>query len=162
MNKNENDLKKFWDLIKHLEVVLFTTMEPDGTLHTRPMAALQTDFDGSLWFFTEAASHKVDEINHHPQVNVTYVDSVKNRFISASGKAHVVRDRAKARELWLPFLRAWFPNGVDSPEVTLLRVQVDKVEFWESPSSKSVGLLGFSITTTSIPSATSHTLAISH
>ena len=162
MNKNQNDLKKLWDLIKHLEVALLTTTEPDGTLHTRPMAAMQTDFDGNLWFFTEAASHKVDEIHHHPQVNVTYVDAVKNRYIAVSGKAYVVRDRAKARTLWLPFLRAWFPNGVDSPEIALLRIQVEKVEYWESPSSKSVGLLGFTITTTTIPSADSHTLAISH
>jgi general stress protein 26 len=147
MSRNTTHAARLWELIKHIEVAMLTTQESDGSLHSRPMAALQTDFEGDLWFFTEASSHKVDDINVHRHVNVSYVDADKNRYVSISGRAQVVRDEAKARELWRPFLRAWFPRGVDDPEVALLRVKVERAEYWESPSSKMVQLLDFLTTT---------------
>jgi general stress protein 26 len=145
MNKNESDSKKLWDLIKHIEVAMLTTQEADGSLHSRPMATQPGDFDGYLWFFTEASAHKVDEVHHHRQVNICYVDSPKGRYVSVSGRAQVLRDPAKVHEFWRPFLRAWFPKGPDSEEVALLRVKVDKAEYWESPSSKVVGMVGFGV-----------------
>lgn len=142
MNKNDNSLDKLWDLIKNLEVAMLTTLDSDGTLHSRPMATQQPSFDGHLWFFTQASAHKVDEVQHHRQVNVSYVDSEKNRFVSVTGQAQVVRDTGKARELWQPYLRAWLPKGVDDPEVALIRVRVDQAEYWDSPSSKVEQIFG--------------------
>jgi general stress protein 26 len=141
MNTKSADLKKVWDLIKHLEVAMLTTQDSDGTLHSRPMAALEMDPTGYLWFFTEASSHKVDEVQHHRNVNVAYLDPAKNRFVSISGKAQVIRDAAKAKELWRPFLRAWFSKGVDDPSVALLRIQIERADYWDSPASRVVQLL---------------------
>jgi hypothetical protein len=55
----------------------------------------------------------------------------------------VVRDKEKARELWSPALKAWFPQGVDEPDLVLLNVQVEKAEYWDAPASKVVQLAGF-------------------
>jgi general stress protein 26 len=143
MSKNTSDIQKLWDLIKGIEVAMLTTVDTGGVLHSRPMATQDLDFDGYLWFFTDAASHKVDEVNSHREVNLVYVDKTKNRFVSVSGAGRVLRDLQKARELWRPHLRAWFPNGVDDPGVALLRVEVRKAEYWDSPSSKVVELLDF-------------------
>ena len=153
MNKNTTDIDKLWDVIKNLEVAMLTTEDTDGVLRSRPMATQQVGFDGYLWFFTQASAHKVDDVQHHRQVNVSYVDSDKNRYISNSGKAQVVRDSEKARQLWKPYLRAWFPNGVDDVEVALLKVEVHQAEYWDSPSSKMVQLLTFlkSVTTGESP-----------
>jgi general stress protein 26 len=137
------DVKKLGELIKDIKFAMLTTVEPDGSLHSRPMATQEVDFDGDLWFFTGASTAKVDEVRHDQHVNVSYAEPGDNTFVSVSGKATVVRDRAKAKELWNPVYKAWFPKGLDDPDLALLKVSVEKAEFWDSPSSKVVQLLGF-------------------
>jgi general stress protein 26 len=107
------------------------------------MATQETEFDGDLWFFTDAGSPKVDEVERDERVNVSYAAPDDNRYVSISGTARLVRDRAKIKELWNPVLKAWFPEGLDDPDLALLRVRVEKAEYWDSPSSKMVQLAGF-------------------
>ncbi len=60
-----------------------------------------------------------------------------------SGDAEVVNDRAKMEELWSEMCKAWFPKGLDDPDLCLLKVEVNTAEYWESPSGKMVQVLGF-------------------
>jgi general stress protein 26 len=53
-----------------------------------------------------------------------------------------VKDKAKAKELWNVFYKAWFPEGLDDPKLALIRVDVDHAEYWDSPNSKVVQLAG--------------------
>lgn len=145
MNDKERDdtIKKLRDLIKDIKFGMLTTAGDDGSLRSRPMATQQTEFDGDLWFFTNASAPKVDEIRHDQHVNVSFSSHEDNRYVSVSGKAQIVRDRKKAEELWNPFYKAWFPKGLDDPDLALLRVPVEQAEYWDSPSSTVVHLLGF-------------------
>jgi general stress protein 26 len=141
--KSESDIQKLAKLVKGIRVAMLTTQESDGTLHSRPMATQEAEFDGTLWFFTQAGSPKVDEIDREQNVNVSYADAGDNRYVSASGRARLVRDRSKIEELWSPILKAWFPRGKEDPELALLRVDVEKAEYWDAPSSTLVKLVGF-------------------
>jgi general stress protein 26 len=38
------------ELIQDVKYAMFTTRSVDGTLTSRPMTTLQTEFDGTLWF----------------------------------------------------------------------------------------------------------------
>lgn len=73
------------------------------------------------------------------QVSVAY-SHPSDRWISVSGSATLVRDSSRQRELWNPFVQAWFPGGPDDPSVALLRVQVTDAEYWEAPGGKVVQL----------------------
>jgi general stress protein 26 len=57
--------------------------------------------------------------------------------------AIVIRDSQKAKELWSPVYKAWFPQGLDDPDLALLKVKVESVEYWDTPSNKMVQLFGF-------------------
>jgi general stress protein 26 len=46
-----------------------------------------------------------------------------------------VRNRAKIVELWKPELRAWFPEGVETPDITLLKVTVERAEYRDGSQS---------------------------
>jgi general stress protein 26 len=46
-------------------------------------------------------------------------------------------------ELWNPILKAWFPKGLDDPSICLLKVDVEQAEYWDSPSSTLVQVVGF-------------------
>ncbi len=60
-----------------------------------------------------------------------------------SGRAEINRDKAKMKELWNPILKAWFPDGLDDPNLCLLKVNAEKAEYWDSSSGKLVQLAGF-------------------
>jgi general stress protein 26 len=122
---------------------MMTTTEPDGSLHSRPMWNQEADEAGDLWFFTRLSSPKVTEISKDGQVNLGYANPDKNDYVSISGRAEIVRDRAKIEEKWSPPLKAWFPDGKDDPQIALIRVHPDKGEYWDSPSSTIVHIYGY-------------------
>jgi general stress protein 26 len=135
-------IAKLTEFIKDIRIAMLTTQTPEGSLRGRPMATQEAPFDGDLWFFTSAASPKVDEIEEEHHVQLSYASPEDNRYVSVSGRATVVRDRAKAEELWSPAMKAWFPDGLDDPDLALLRVQVEGAEYWDSPSSTMVHIVG--------------------
>jgi general stress protein 26 len=125
---------KIRELVEGVEFAMLTTVCRDGSLHSRPMAAQKTAFDGDLWFFTKASSHKVDEVGGDRHVNVAYA-APDDKWISLAGTATLSRDKAKMRELWTPELGAYFPEGLDDPDIALLKVSVESGEYWEGPGA---------------------------
>jgi general stress protein 26 len=140
MDEQVKDIEQVADLIRGIRVAMLTTVGSDGELHGRPMATQDLDFDGTLWFFTAAGSAKADALSQDPRVAVAYSDEPRSRYVSLSGTARVVRDQKKIRELWKPILKAWFPKGLDDPELALLEVTVTGGEYWDAPSSRLVRL----------------------
>lgn len=130
-------LHKVGELLKGIPVAMLVTRSGDGTLRARPMATLEAEFDGTLWFFSADHSNKVSELAQSPEVGLVYGDPSGQRYASLSGRAEVVRDPDKARALWSPLYREWFPQGLEDPELVLLKVEVSRAEYWDSP-----GMLG--------------------
>ena len=129
------ELKKINEIISSIKFAMLTTAEADGTLRSRPMTTQQVEFDGDLWFFTNADSPKVWETQQHREANVAFADPNKNKYVSASGKATLVTDKAKIEELWKPAYKIFFPQGLDDPELALLKISVTKAEYWDSSST---------------------------
>lgn len=140
--KSDDPVGKLAELIEDIEIAMLTTAEEDGTLRSRPMATQKEPFDGELWFFTQASAPKVDEIEADRHVNLSYAQPKDQRYVSVSGTAQLVRDKAKAKQFWNPVLKAWFPDGLDDPDLALLRVRVSEAEYWDAKSAKLVQLAG--------------------
>ena len=137
------DVQKLADLIENIQIAMLTTAGTDGRLYSRPMATQQEKFAGKLWFFTQRHSGKVNEIQHDQQINLSYAAPDKNRYVSVAGRAALSADREKMKELWSPVFNAFFPDGLDDPELALLEVEVESAEYWDAPSSAVVKLVGF-------------------
>lgn len=138
------ELTKLRKLVKDIDFCMLTTIAEDGSLHSRPMSANgEIEPSGDLWFFTYADSSKATEVDHEEQVNVSFSDTAKQRYVSISGTAQLVRDRAKLQELWKPELKAWFPKELDEPEIALLKVTVKRAEYWDAPASWAAKTIGF-------------------
>ena len=136
MSTKQADFEKLREMIKEIDLCMLTTVDEGDDLHSRPMS-LNSDVDeeGNLWFFTSSNSHKASEIERTPNVNVSFIDTKQQHYVSISGMAELVQDRRKIKELWKPVLKAWFPDGPDQADVALLKVNVTKAEYWDSPSS---------------------------
>ncbi len=142
MTENRKEtIEKLNELIKNIKIAMLTTND-NGSLRSRPMATQDTEFDGALWFFTSNLTHKAEEIEKDNRVNVSYSEPDDNRFISMSGTAELVDDREKIEELWSPVYQAWFPKGLDDPNIILLKVTVEQAEYWDATSSSLVEAFG--------------------
>ncbi|HEV2611594.1 MAG TPA: pyridoxamine 5'-phosphate oxidase family protein [Noviherbaspirillum sp.] len=136
------DLQTVADLVKEIKFAMLTTEEPDGTLRSRPMSTMQMEANGDLWFFTSLSSPKIDEAEQHRQVNLSYARIDKQDYVSISGFSEVVRDKAKMAQLWTPWIKPWFPDGLDDPDLVLLRVRITEAEYWDAPGSMVKRLYG--------------------
>ena len=139
----KESIAKLASLMKDIDFGMLTTRDDDGTLRSRPMSTNKNvEFDGDVYFFTYGESHKVLEAQHSPQVNVSFSDPKAQTYVSLSGTALLIRDKARIEELWQPQLKAWFPQGTETPDIALLKVSASKAEYWDAPSSPIAHAIG--------------------
>lgn len=132
-------VKKIGELVKDIRIAMLTTAAPDGSFDSRPMATQKTEeFDGTFFFLTPGASGKVSEIENNSHASLIFADSGDSTFVTVKGRASVSKDKAKIHELWNPLYKAWFPEGEDDPNISVLRVDVTEAEYWEASSSRLI------------------------
>jgi general stress protein 26 len=133
------DRRQLSELIKPIRVAMLTTLADGGALMSRPMSPLEMDGSGSLWFFTDTRSTKLDQSG---VVNLAFADQSSATYVSISGRGLELTDRVKIKELWTALAKPWFPDGPDSIHLALLKVVPDIAEYWDAPHSKMVRMLG--------------------
>lgn len=141
MEKNlqqEEALAKFKKLVEEIKVCMFITNTREEHEHTRPMWVIDCAEDGTLWFFTDIRSIKVEEVASERKAHLTFAHPPKQSYLDVWGDAEVVTDRATIDEKWDPFVKTWFPEGKNSPNVGLLRVRPTEVYYWEAESGRMV------------------------
>jgi general stress protein 26 len=131
------DFAKLGQLIRDIRVALLTTVDLDGYFHTRPVQTLQVDADQALWFFTDWSSPKVDELQHDVRVSLGYADPAKHVYIAVSGSGTLFRDVQKATQLWSFEQRAYYPQGPADERLAVLRVLIERAEYWIAPGRTS-------------------------
>jgi general stress protein 26 len=136
-----NDIKRISEVLDKGRIGILTTQGSGQHLVSRPLAIVDREFDGKVYFFTPDPSPKVDDVRAHPQVNVA-VETGKG-YLSLSGEASIVKDAAVIDELWTTGAEAWFDQGRDDPTVALLQVDVETAEYWVSNEPKAVTLLKY-------------------
>lgn len=138
----QESIEKLKKLTEGIDFCMMTTIN-GGQLRSRPMSTQEMDESGDLWFFTSDQTHKVDEIEKDNRVNLAYSKPDDNTYVSIAGSGAISKDRAKIEELWNPILKAWFPKGLDDPTLCLMKVTVEEAEYWDSPNSTIVQIVGF-------------------
>ena len=131
------DRRKVGELIRAIRVAFLTTVDRDGRFHARPVQTLQVDADETLWFFTDWTSPKVDELHRDVRVSLGYADPAKKVYVAISGVGTLLRDPQKASELWSVEQRAYYPRGPEDERLALLRVRIDRAEYWIAPGRVS-------------------------
>ena len=141
----EKKIDELYELIESIEVAMFTTRRPDGRLVSRPMATQERNPIADLWFVTDIHSDKLDELEHDPQVNLSYYHVKSREWVSVSGAARISTDRQKIRELYKPDWKAWFgklddvrDGGPDDPRLALILVDADSVSYLKQDKPRPV------------------------
>lgn len=138
----EDPIEKLKELVEDIDFCMMTTID-GGQLRSRPMSTQTAEFDAEVWFFTRDNTHKMDEIQKDDRVCLGYSNPRNNTYVSVSGRAEMSKNRAKMEELWNPILKAWFPDGLEDPNICLMKVTAEQAEYWEASGGKLVQLFGF-------------------
>ena len=86
------------------------------------MVTVKIDGTGTLWFFSADSSNKNTEIKINDQVELLYNDLSNSDFLSIHGRAQIIVDPELAKRLWTPDVEAWFENGPEDEDITLIKV----------------------------------------
>ena len=124
-------IQKVRELLPLFHTAMMIT-RANGEVHVRPLA-MQGElamFGGTLWFFTDRRSRKVQESEGGEPVSIICQSDEHHVYLHLIGTAAVVDDRQKMRELYSPVLRAWFPKGLEDEQLTLLRFDAASGTYW--------------------------------
>lgn len=136
---------KAWKLAEKIRVGLFNTW--DGTQQrVRPLSATVDRDEHAIYFLigidggttlAEAtgapALTLAQQIERFPRVSVSFADQSSSDYAVIAGDAEVTNDRAKIKELWTPFAKAWW-DGPEDPNIRLVTVHPENAELWEGPN----------------------------
>jgi len=141
VDPSAESVAKIASLTSDIPIAMLTTVDPEGHLTARPMAQQETEFDGDLWFFVEKDSRTARNLERAPEAGISL--SSGSTWVSLSGTASLVDDRAKARQLWNSRVEAWMPGGVDDPNLTLIHFHAEAGEYWDTPGGRVASVFSF-------------------
>ena len=141
-----DDNGKLQDLIRDIEIAMMTTRREDGHLVSRAMATQEKQAPGAdLWFMTTDHTHKLEELEREPHVNLAYYKDRTREWVSVSGLARVTQDRALIEQLWAEDWKAWLPDEgdprhgtPDDPRIVLIGVDVHEAVWFKARSQPVV------------------------
>ena len=130
-------LKDLAEDMRSIDFAMLETHGPEGTIAARPMSNnREVDYDGDSWFFADENTRMIDEIERDPNVSLTYqgnsgIFGMRPLFIAIEGRASLVRDRDQFKAHWTSGLERWWPQGVDTPGLVLIRVEGIRAHYWD-------------------------------
>jgi general stress protein 26 len=144
-NHRDESVKKLQELAKNIDICMFCTQLDKLPISARPMSANEVDDDGNLWFISNARSNKNFEIKQDDIVQLFFSSISDSQYLSVFGHAHVYTDHATIEEHWKPIAKAWFEEGKDDPDVTIIRVQPTDAYYWDTKDGKAVAFLKWAV-----------------
>ena len=130
-----------WKKIEKIRFAMLTTRSAEGDLVSRPMTLQQVEPDGTLWFFTSANTALEADLAREPAANVAFADNGDSFYLSVVGRGYFIEDRQKVDELWNTLAAAWYSEGPADPDLRLLRVDPERVDYWTTKAGKIVQFL---------------------
>ena len=134
------DIKHVAEAMKEIDFCMMTTVDGNGTMHGRPMSNnTEVEFDGDTYFFTYHDTKKVRDLETTPRVSLAYA-SPDMTFIHLYGDAAILEDKELMEKHWNKGLMQWFPEGIETEGIRILRVTCDYVRYWTKDGEGEINL----------------------
>ena len=132
--------------MRELDFAMLVTRTSNGALAGRPMSNNRdVDYTGDSYYFANDQTRTVSDIEADPNVSLSFQGSSgvlgqRPLFVSVEGTAELIRDKAQFKAHWTSDLDRWFPNGVDTPGVVMIRVRATRMHYWNGMDEGEVTL----------------------
>ena len=137
----QDAIAKLKELIKSESICHFCTQLTKQPIDSRPMSTQKVDDEGNIWFLSSIKSGKNAAIEQDNSVQLFYSNPSNYEFLSIYGSATIHTDRAKIHQLWSPFASAWFEDGKDDVDISLIKVTPQSSYYWDTKNNKTISML---------------------
>ncbi|MBZ9935148.1 pyridoxamine 5'-phosphate oxidase family protein [Mesorhizobium sp. BR1-1-16] len=120
-----------WKLAEKIQFALYTARD-GNTIAQWPLTANVDREANAIYFLVDDNGTRYDHLTQSPDVSLGFADHPK--YVVVHGAAAISNDRAKIKELWSPFAKAWW-DSADDPAIRLLTVIPSRAEYWDSGNS---------------------------
>jgi len=133
----EMDLPALSKKMAKLDFAMLATQAADGTMTARPMSNNgDVEYHGDSYFFAYRDSRKADDIAARPRVVLSYTGAAgmlggPPLFVSVDGRAVLIDDKAQFEAHWTKDLDRYFPGGIDTPGVVMIKVEAERIRYWD-------------------------------
>ena len=130
-------LEEVSEKMRDIDFAVLSTRTEGGSVAGRPMSNNRdVEFDGDSYFFTCDDARMVADIRRDPNVGLAYQSKsgmlgMKPFFLTLEGRASLIQDKSKFAEHWTKDLDAWFKDGIDTPGLTMIRVEAERLHYWD-------------------------------
>lgn len=109
---------------------MMTTKTTRGAMQSRPMSNNgDVKYDGNSYFFTYEDSQKVKDLKKDASVNLSF-EAKGGMFINVMGKGRLITSKTIMQEHWLPSLKQWFKDGIDTEGIVMIVVKATRIKYW--------------------------------
>jgi general stress protein 26 len=124
-------LKEISKKMRKLDFCMLTTVTGRGMAASRPMSNNgDVEYDGNSYFFSWDDSHVAKDLKKNANFNLSF-NGDKKVFISVSGKAKLVKNRAQMQEHWNPDLEKWFEDGINTEGLVMIHAKAQRLKYWD-------------------------------
>lgn len=129
-----------------LDFAMLITQSADGGQTARPMSNNgDVEYDGDSYFFAYEQSRKIGEIRANDTVGLSYTGAVgmlggPPLFVAVEGVASLSTDKAIFADHWTKDLDRYFPEGMDTPGVVMIRVSAKAIRYWNGSDEGQITL----------------------
>ena len=131
-------------LIEESKVAILTTISPDGSPITRAMLNLRnkeqfpefSEFFANqlnqftIYISTNTSSSKIAHLSKNPKMCVYFCDTEDFKGFMLGGSAETIDDIELKRKIWLDWWTRYYPEGVEDPDYTLLRLEPKNARYY--------------------------------
>lgn len=134
-------VEKIREITKHARYCLFGTALSKPPVTVRPMTVQSVDDAGTLWFLSGRSTHTNQHLAKEPRAQLFFANADKLEFLTLDGTATIHTDRPTREAHWTPMAKTWFNEGIDDPELTVLKFQPAAGHYWDTKHGKTASLL---------------------
>ena len=142
---NQDAIKKMKDMAAEIKTCMFCTYDAQQAMQTAPMSANEIEDDGTFWFLSAKDSTRNKDIQANSTTDLIFAQPGKENYLSVHGKSEVVYDRQKIDDLWNPIVKAWFTEGKDDPNISVIKFTPNEAYYWDTKHGKMVSFLKIAV-----------------
>lgn len=137
---NKEAIEKLKDLSESARTCMMLTALDNRPMSARPMSIQEVDDEGMMWFISSKDSDKNFELKKDSELQLIFINNGSAEYLSIYGKAEIYSDQATIDEHWSEMANAWFKDGKEDPNVSIIGVRPDNVRFWDTKHGKLVDM----------------------
>jgi len=133
--------------MRDIDFAMLISQTEGEAISGRPMSNNRdVDFDGDAWFFADESTRVIADIAANPNVGLSYqgkagILGMRPFFIHVEGIAELLRDRGEFERHWTKDLERWWPNGIDTPDLVLIKITGKRIHYWDGEEQGDIHLV---------------------